>query len=298
MRLLSLWGQPAAASSKRRDALTITYVYIQTFPFTGQKALSQGKGCLIIKALRVFPSASMCTKFGTSMCTKFGTDVYKVRDRCVQSSGQKMPPFLSAVPYFIGVSRCQSLLAASRTSPAAAAAIAAAAPLMPCNGLCMSTKFGTENTAAMPLRPLCRLRLRACGLLSHFPDNLRPCRRCGSGLLSRVCVQSSGQKMPLIMPCKPCAAYLYGLLLQNCKSRTKYPAAAAAAVPPFLCGFRRILPQPSKGDALHLSPLRDAAFFPHPPPGCHALPGAFGCAAVHQIGCAAAEFSVTFGVIR
>jgi hypothetical protein len=108
------------------------------------------------------------------------------------------------------------------------------------------------------------------------------CCRCPSDALCRsmVCYQSSGQKMPLMMPCKPCAAYLCGLLLQNCKSRTKCPAAALCCVPPFLCGFRRILPQPSKGDALRLFPLRDAAFFHHPPPGCPALPGAFGCVRV------------------
>ena len=36
---LLLWEQPAAASSKRRDALTITYVYIQVFAHPGQNAL-------------------------------------------------------------------------------------------------------------------------------------------------------------------------------------------------------------------------------------------------------------------
>ena len=151
----------------------------------------------------------------------------------------------------------------------------------------MSTKFGTENAAAMPLCALCGLCLRVCGGLSHFPDKLPA--RCGdgSGLLCCVCGQSSGQKMPLFFLCKPCAACGCGFPLYQSKSRTKCPAAALL----ILCGFRRILPDAIKGDALRLFPLRDAGKMPHLPPGSAAMRG-------YQIGCAAAGYSVTFGDIR
>ena len=72
---------------------------------------------MIYKALRVCPSLCIYTKFGTGKYTKFGTHIYKVRDTYIQSSGQKKPPVLPCVPYFIGVSRCQAPFCFSRTSP-------------------------------------------------------------------------------------------------------------------------------------------------------------------------------------